>query len=396
MMNLSNRATQLKPSATLAVSQKAKEMTRAGFPVISFGTGEPDFDSPASAIEAGKKAMDEGQTHYTAVSGIDELRSAVCDRYKKQFGLDYTSAEVVVGSGAKPLIYTALAALIDEGDEVLVFTPAFVSYVEQIKMLGGIAVPVDTSDTGLVPDPERVKAAITGRTRAMLLNSPNNPTGAVIDADTLKALARIAVEHDLAIINDEIYCDLVYEGSYNQIVQLCPEVKDRTVNVNGVSKSFAMTGWRIGYATGPAPLIKAMGALQGHITSNAASISQYAALGALQGGEADLQAMKARFAARRDLACDLLRAIPGISFITPKGAFYVLIDLKGLLGKSHKGVKIEDDARFCSDLLEKKYVAFTPGSAFLAPGTMRLSYASSEEDIKEGIRRLSEYADEME
>ena len=394
-MNLSNRAKMLKPSATLAVSAKAKEMKKSGLPVISFGTGEPDFDSPLAAQVAGKEAIDAGHTHYTAVGGIDELKEAVCQTYKNQFNLDYSPAEVVVGSGAKPLVYTALAALIDDGDEVIVFTPAFVSYVGQIKMLGGKALLVDTSHTNLEPDPEAVRKVITAKTKAMMINSPNNPTGAVMSAEVLRELAKIAKEHDLVIINDEIYCDLVYEGEYSQIVTLCPDVKDRVVNINGVSKSYAMTGWRIGYATGPAELIKAMTSLQGHITSNAASISQYAAVGAIRGGQAELKAMKERFSARRDLACELLRSIPNISFITPKGAFYVLINLAGLLGKKHDGQSIEDDVTFCSDLLAKKYVAFTPGSAFLAPGTLRLSYASSEEDIKEGLRRLSEYASEM-
>ena len=248
-----------------------------------------------------------------------------------------------------------------------------------------------------MPTLERLKAAITPKTKCILLNSPNNPTGAVYNAETMKGIAQLALDHDLIIINDEIYERLVYgDAKFSEIVALCPAVKDRTIIVNGVSKAFAMTGWRIGYALGPSKYIKAMGSIQGHLTSNACSIAQYAALGGLKDADdVDVEVMRKAFSARRELVFSLLDKIPGISYTRPDGAFYVLIDLKGLLGKTHNGVALADDAAFCSDLLKSKYVAVTPGSAFFADGTMRIAYANSEDDIREGLRRFAEYVAEI-
>ncbi|WP_081686653.1 MULTISPECIES: pyridoxal phosphate-dependent aminotransferase [Jonquetella] len=390
-LELSKRARNLQPSATLAVSARAAELKRQGRPVISFGAGEPDFDSPDAVKKAGHDAIESGKTHYTPNPGTPELREAVCVDYSRRFGLDYAPSEVLVGSGAKPLIYCALAALLDDGDEVILPVPAWVSYVEQIKLCGGKAVLVETGDTNHLPLADRLEAAVTPRSKCILINSPNNPTGAVYDEETLKAIASLALRHDLVIINDEIYEQLVYEGAYSQIVKTCPEVKDRTINVNGVSKAFAMTGWRIGFALGPAKIIKAMAGIQGHLNSCACSVSQAAALGGLQNAQADVAVMRQAFSARRQLVFDLLAKIPGVSFVRPKGAFYVLVDLKNFLGKRRGDVILTDDAAFCSDLLEYANVAATPGSAFFAPGTMRLSYANSEEDIREGLKRLASY-----
>ncbi|MGI6075769.1 MAG: pyridoxal phosphate-dependent aminotransferase [Pyramidobacter sp.] len=396
-LSLSQKAQNLHPSATLAVGALAKEMKRAGKPVISFSMGEPDFTSPKAVLDAGHNAIDKGYTHYTASTGIAELREAVCAYYKKHFNLEYAPTDVVVGSGAKPVLYCAMAAILDEGDEVIVPTPAWVSYVEQIRLCGGKEVLVECADTDNVPSLERMKAAITPKTKCILLNSPNNPTGAVYDAETMKGIAQLALDHDLIIVNDEIYERLVYgNAKFNEIVALCPAVKDRTIIVNGVSKAFAMTGWRIGYALGPTKYIKAMGSIQGHLTSNPCSISQYAALGGLKNADdTDVETMRQAFSKRRELVFSLLDKIPGISYTRPNGAFYVLINLKGLLGKSHNGTVLADDAALCSDLLKTKYVAATPGSAFFADGTMRIAYANSEEDIREGLRRFAEYVSEI-
>lgn len=396
-LSLSKKAMNLKPSATLAVGALAKEMKREGKPVISFSQGEPDFTSPKAVLDAGHDAITKGYTHYTASNGIAELREAICAYYKKHFGLDYAPNDVLVGAGAKPVLYCALAAILDEGDEVIVPAPAWVSYVEQIRLCGGKEVLVECGDTGNVPTLERMKAAITPKTKCIMLNSPNNPTGAVYDEATMKGIAQLALDHDLIIINDEIYERLVYgDAKFSEIVALCPAVKDRTIIVNGVSKAFAMTGWRIGYALGPSKYLKAMGSIQGHLTSNACSIAQYAALGGLRDADdVDVETMRKAFGARRELVFSLLDAIPRISYVKPDGAFYVLIDLKELLGKKHGDTLLADDAALCSDLLKSKYVAVTPGSAFFADGMMRIAYANSEDDIREGLRRFAEYVSEI-
>ncbi len=396
-LSLSQKAMNLQPSATLAVTARAKEMKREGKPVISFGSGEPDFTSPKAVLDAGHDAIDKGYTHYTASNGIPELRDAVCAYYKKHFGLDYSASEVLVGAGAKPILYCALEAILDPGDEVIVLAPAWVSYVEQIRLCGGKEVLVECADTNNIPDIGRIEAAVTPKTKCIMLNSPNNPSGAVYDEATMKGIAKVALDHDLIIINDEIYERLVYGGvKFVQIIGVCPEVKDRTININGVSKAFAMTGWRIGYGVGPAKYIKAMGSIQGHLTSNACSIAQYAALGGLKGADdVDVEVMRKAFSARRDIVFEILDTIPEISYVKPDGAFYVLVDLKKLMGKKHDGKVLSDDAVFCADLLEKKYVAITPGSAFFANGTMRIAYSNSEEEIREGLKRVAEYISEI-
>ncbi len=395
-MELSQRAKRLAPSATLVVTAKSKELKAQGKPVISFGAGEPDFNSPKSAADAAFEAIRTGQTHYTASNGIPELRKAVCGYYERQFGLKYDPAEVVVDCGAKPLLYEALACLIDPGDEVIVFTPAWVSYVEQIRLCDGVAVELDTTKTNYIPDPKQLEKAITPKTKCIMINTPNNPTGAVYDAATLKAIAALALKHKIVILYDEIYERMVYDGAkHENIVSLCPEVRDLTILINGVSKAFAMTGWRIGYALGPKEFIKTLNDLKGHINTNATSISQYAAVGALHGAEADVVTMVKAFASRRKLIVKLLQAMPHISLIEPKGAFYAWFNVEKTFGKSWQGKKILTDDDFCSILLEAKYVAGVSGSAFMAPGHVRLSYASSEEEITEGMHRLHEFLNEL-
>jgi len=386
----------MEPSATLAVTAKAKSLKREGKPVISFGAGEPDFNSPPSALRFAEEAMKKGQTHYTPGTGIPELREAVCAYYKEHFGLEYKPADVVVGAGAKPLLYEALGCLLDPGDEVLVFTPAWVSYVEQIRFFDGKAVLIDTSKTDFVPRIEDVRKAVTPRTRAMIINTPNNPTGAVYDEQCLRDLGKLAVEKDITILYDEIYERLVYGNAvHHQILNLVPEAREHTIIINGVSKAFAMTGWRIGYALGPSSIMGYLGDLQGHITSNACSVAQWASVGALKEAEQDVVTMHKAFSKRRDLIVELMKEMPYISFTEPKGAFYVWFNIENALGKSWEGQSLTDDTTFCKVLLESKYVALVPGSAFMADGNVRISYSNSEEEIREGMRRFKEFLSEL-
>ena len=395
-MHISQRAKRMEPSATLVVTAKAKALKREGKPIISFGAGEPDFPSPSSALRYAEEAMEREQTHYTPAAGIPELKEAVCSYYKNHFGLTYESNQVLVGTGAKPLLYEALGCIVDPGDEVLVFTPAWVSYVEQIRLFEGKEVLIDTSSTGYVPNLDVVRQAITPRTRCMMLNTPNNPTGAVYDEKTLKGLAELAVEKNIVIIYDEIYERLVYgHARHHQILNLCPEAKDLTIIVNGVSKAFAMTGWRIGYALGPTEIIATMGSFQGHLTSNACSVAQWAAVGALREANNDVIAMHSQFSKRKDLAVSLLKDMPLITFQEPQGAFYVWINIEKTFGKKHGNTLITDDSSFCSALLDSKYVAGVPGTAFMVPGYMRISYSNSTEEITEGMGRLKEFLEEI-
>ena len=382
----------MQPSATLEVSAKAKALAREGKPIISFGSGEPDFTSPPSAMTSAKEAIDRGETHYTPATGIPELKEAVADYYARRFGLKYSPQQVLIGAGAKPLIYEALGCLVDPGDEVLVFAPAWVSYVEQIKLCDGKEVVVDTSRSGFLPDLKEIRAAISDRTVGMMINTPNNPTGAVYSADLLKGIAKIALDNGLWIIYDEIYERLTYDGiSHSNIVQVAPETLDRTIIINGVSKAYAMTGWRIGYALGPKDVITKMGEFQGHLTSNPTSIAQWAALGAIKGAEEDVKKMVSAFASRRKRMLEMLNSMPHIKVTEPKGAFYVFVDIKGCLGKRKDGKEISDDVAFCQILLGDEYLALVPGSAFLAPGYVRLSYANSMEEIEEGMKRLDRF-----
>ncbi|HRV70778.1 MAG TPA: pyridoxal phosphate-dependent aminotransferase [Thermovirgaceae bacterium] len=395
-MKFSARASRMEPSATLEVVAKAKNLKNQGKPVISFGAGEPDFDSPPAAREYAIKAINDGQTHYTQSSGLPELKEAVTDYYRKRFGLDYSPGQVVIGAGAKPLLYETLAALIDPGDEVIVFSPAWVSYVEQIRLLDGKELIVDTTETGCVPNIAVTERMITPATRGILVNTPNNPTGAVYREDVLRDIASLAKKHDLWIIFDEIYERLVYGNTqFRNILEIAPEVYDRTILVNGVSKAFAMTGWRIGYALAPEWLTPKIASIQGHLTSNPCSIAQWAALGALTGSEEDTEKMRLAFSERRDLMIDMLRRMPHISFSKPEGAFYVFVDIRKTLGYSFRGRTIVDDGDFCSILLDSEFLAAVPGSAFFAPGFIRLGYANSENDIREGMMRFHRFLDQI-
>jgi len=394
-MKFSRRILGINPSATLAVDAKAKELRSLGKNVISFGSGGPDFISPPAAFEYARNAMERGETHYTPTPGIQELRKEICIYYKKRFAIEYSPAQVVVGAGAKPCIYEALAAIVDPGDEVILIAPTWVSYLEQIQLLDGRVAVVDT-DSKYVPQLANIEKAITDRSVALLLNSPANPSGVMLDEETIKGIGRLAIKYDLWLIWDEIYERITYgETSHYNPVQLMPELASRTVIINGVSKAYAMTGWRIGYSIAPMALASKISDFQSHLTSNPCSIAQWAAVGAMRESDDDVAAMREAFQDRRELMCGLLSQMPHISFPVPDGAFYVFINIKECLGKSYEGQVITDDQTFCSILLASELVAVVPGSAFLAPGHIRVSYACSPETINKGMKRLQNFLDKL-
>lgn len=394
-MKLSQRILRIKPSATFAVDAKAKELIAQGKDVISFGAGEPDFVSPSAAFKYAREAMEKGETHYTPTPGIIELRKEICNYYQKKFDLEYNTNQVIVGSGAKPCIYEALAAIVDPGDEVVLLAPTWVSYIEQIQLLDGKVAVVYTQDSDFIPLVERIEEVITDKTVAILLNSPSNPTGVMLDEQTIVSIGALAIKHDIWLIWDEIYEQLVYgNAKHYNCVQLFPELASRTIIINGVSKGYAMTGWRIGYIIAPQEVASKINAFQSHLTSNPCSIAQWAAVGVMRESDADVVAMREEFQARRDLICDLLSHMPYISFPEPQGAFYVFVSVEKCVGKSFKGKVIEDDLSFCSALLED-LVAVVPGSAFFAPGYIRVSYASSPEVIIEGMKRLKAFLEKL-
>ena len=383
-MKLSKRILEIQPSATISISAKAKAMKAEGKPVLSFSVGEPDFNSPECASKAAIEAIQRGESHYTLNSGIIELRKEVCNYYKRRFGLEYAPDEVLVAPGAKPLLYEALQMFVDPGDEVLLFSPAWVSYVEQIHLAGGKEAIVDTLKTDLIPTKEAIEAVLSDKTVGMIINSPSNPTGAIYGEETLKMIADIARERDLWIIFDEIYERLAYApANHINILSVAPDLRDKTILVNGASKAYAMTGWRIGYALGPKALIAKMNTLQTHLTSNASSIAQWAAWGAVKDADPDVEKMREAFEERRSVILGLIRDMPYVKVRDPEGAFYVFIDVRES--------PIPDDIKFCEKLLEEKFVAAVPGAAFFAPGFVRFSYACSMENIREGMQRLKEF-----
>lgn len=383
-MKLSKRILDIMPSATISISGKAKSMKAEGKPVISFSMGEPDFGTPECARKAAISAIERGESHYTINSGLAELRKEVASYYKRRFGLDYTAQEVIIAPGAKPLLYEAMQMLVDPGDEVILFAPAWVSYVEQLHLAGGKEIIVDTMATDLVPTEEALNAAYTPKTVGMIINSPSNPSGAIYDEATLKMIADFAKKHDLWIIFDEIYERFAYApAKHVNILNVDPELRDRTIIINGVSKAYAMTGWRIGYALAPKELIEKMDTLQTHLTSNATSIAQWAALDAIKNADSDVDAMKNTFEERKNAIVEMVNAMPYVKVKNPEGAFYIFVDVRDC--------PIPDDIKFCERLLEEKYVAAVPGESFFAPGFVRFSYACSMENIKEGMTRMQEF-----
>jgi aspartate aminotransferase len=390
---LAKRLAAVEPSMTLKVTAKAAELRASGVDVVSFGAGEPDFDTPAHIKEAAKKALDAGATKYTAVEGTPQLRKAAATWLSKAHGFEVSPKEVIVTAGAKQAIFNAFHVLLDEGDEVIIPAPYWVSYAEIAKLAGAKPVPVVSSpDDNFVVRPEAVAKAITPRTRLILIVSPNNPTGAVYDEATLRALADLAVKHDLFLMTDDIYRSLCYgDARYVQPATFGPEVRKRTIIIDGVSKSFSMTGWRIGFCLAPLPIIEGMSTLQGQSTTNAAAVSQAAAVTALEGPTEELERMRLEFDKRRQYMMTTLRSMPGVKCVEPKGAFYAFPDLNAFVGKrTPAGKLIDGDPALCEYFIEDAKVAVVPGSAFYAPGYIRLSYATSQANIEKGLSRIGE------
>jgi aspartate aminotransferase len=386
---LADRMKTLAPSPTLAMQAKAKAMRAEGIDVISFGAGEPDFDTPARIKQAAMRAMESGQTKYTEVGGVPELRAAVCQKLKRDQGLDYTRDEVVVSCGAKHTLYNIVMALLNPGDEVLIPSPYWVSYPEQVRLLGGVPVAVDTAEaTGFDLDPAAVRRAVTPRTRMIVVDSPGNPTGAVFSPEALRAVGELAVERGLWIISDECYESLTYEGRHVSIASLSPEIKARTIVVNTCSKAYAMTGWRIGYAAGPREIIRAMTDVQSQVTSNPASVAQWAAVEALAGPQDEVAKMVGEFDRRRRVIIEGLNRIPGVSCVMPRGAFYAFPNVSGLFGKRAKAGVLQGSASVCAFLLDEARIATVAGVDFGSDAHIRLSYATGLDKITEGLARM--------
>ncbi|OUM98992.1 MAG: aspartate aminotransferase [Firmicutes bacterium ZCTH02-B6] len=393
-MRLSQRAASMAPSPTLAMDAKAKAMRRQGIDVISFSVGEPDFDTPAHIRAAAAAAMEQGHTRYTPAGGIPELKEVIQEKLARVNGLEYTPDQIVVSVGAKHALYNAFQVLLDPGDEVIIPAPYWVSYADQVRLAGGEPVIVPTTeDTGFKLTAAQLRDHLTPRTRALVLNSPCNPTGAVYSRTELAALAEAVLAHpDCLIIADEIYEPFVYDGNEHvSIASLSPEIKARTLVINGVSKMYAMTGWRIGYAAGPKELIQAMADLQSQSTSNPTSISQWAAVAALRGSQEPVGEMVAAFRKRRDLIVEGLRALPGVTCQVPPGAFYVFPRVDAAFGKRYGDQVINNSQELAMALLNEAHVALVPGSAFGYEGYLRLSYAANENQIRAGLERIANF-----
>ena len=387
-LSLSRVAAGIAPSATLQLNAAVLKLKNEGVPVLSLGAGEPDFPTPEPICEAAVRAIQDGQTRYTDVGGILPLRQAICRQIEKQKGLRYAPDEIIVGAGAKQVLFETLQAVLNPGDEVLLPIPCWVSYTEMIRMAGGVPVWIETTpEQGFLPDVSRLAAAVTPRTKALILNTPNNPTGVVYPKALLQLIMLFAKAYDLCVISDEIYESLIFDGlAHVSPAALSEDAFARTIVVSGLSKSHAMTGWRVGCAAGPKQVIAAMTALQSHMSGNINTIAQYAALEALQGDQSCVEQMAAVFARRRQV---LLKALEkeGLQLASyPQGAFYALLDVRPYLTQD-----LPDDLSFSEALLKDAHVAVVPGSAFYAPGFVRLSYATDERQIAEAIARIGDF-----
>jgi len=396
MKELSRIALAVQASTTLAIDAMYKKMRSDGIDVIGFGAGEPDFDTPENIKEAGIAAIRSNKTRYTPTPGVLELRQAACDRLKADFDLDYTPAQIVAASGAKHNLYVALRALVNPGDEVILLAPYWVSYYELVKMVGAVPVVLTTTaQEGFKLPAEKLAAAVTEKTKAIILNNPSNPTGMVYGRKELEAIAEICLKNDVYVIADEIYSSLVYDGrEFTSFASLGPEVKEHTILISGVSKSYAMTGWRIGYSASNPQIAQVMANYLSHSTAAPSSIAQWAAVEALSGPQDGIIEMRQAFENRRNYIVERINAIPGVSCLKPEGAFYVMMNLHQMLGKTIHGTEIRNADDFSGIFLEKGLVAVVPCTGFGAPDYVRWSYATSMENIKEGMDRLERFLSE--
>lgn len=392
-MNLSKKANSISPSITLEITGKANELKAQGVNVMSFAAGEPDFNTPRNIIEAAIKAMDDGYTKYTKTSGIVELRKAICKKLHQENNLNYSEEQIVVSTGAKQCLANTFLAILNKGDEVILQNPCWVSYTELIKLADGVPVIVNCDENdGYKLSAKNIEKAVTSKTKAILLNSPHNPTGIVYNKNELEEIAQIAKKYNLIIISDEIYEKLIYDGEEHvSIASLSEDAYERTIVINGLSKTYAMTGWRVGYTASSTKLAKVMSSVQSHMTSNVCSISQYAALEALTGPQDSINMMKNAFEERRNFMMKKLEGIDEVSFIKPQGAFYIMVDITYFIGKSINGIKINNSIEFAKILLEEEKVAVIPGAAFGLENFIRLSYATSMEVIEEGVDRIKSF-----
>jgi|TARA_Y100000814_G_scaffold60891_2_gene37754 aspartate aminotransferase len=391
-MKLSKLAKNLKPSATLAITAKAKDLKSKGIDIIGFGAGEPDFDTPNNIKSAAKDSIDSGFTKYTAASGIIELKEAIRERISIDYGLSYENKEILVGSGAKHVLYNLFNVLIDEGDEVLIPAPYWVSYPEQVKISGGSPIILHTNqEDGFKITKKQIESRCNENTKILVLNYPSNPTGSTYNYDELSQIAEICKEKNLIVISDEIYDKIIYSNEKHiSFPQLSEDAKNRTILVNGVSKTYSMTGWRIGYAAGNSEVISAMNNLSGQSTSNPTSISQKAAIEAFSGNQGKVVEMLGEFEIRKEYISSFLNEIEGVECFVPKGAFYVFPDISYYFGKSFKGKEIRNSIEFTDFLLDHAKVAVVPGIEFGSDKHIRISYATSMNDIKEGTKRIKE------
>ncbi len=398
MSLIAKRLSNIKPSPTLLLSAKASELKNKGIDVLNMTVGEPDFDTPANIKNAATKAIEQGKTKYTAVDGITELKEAICKKFKRENNLDFTTSQITIGNGGKQVIYNCMMATLNPGDEVIVPAPYWVSYPEIVTISEGMPIIVSCGeDMNFKLTPEILESVITNKTKWLIFNSPSNPTGEVYSEEELKRLAEVLRKYpQVNILSDDIYEHITYDQKFFTIAEVAPDIRDRIFTVNGVSKSYAMTGWRIGYGAGIESLIKAIAVIQSQSTSNPCSISQYAALEAINGPQNFIKINRDLFKYKRDIVVSMLNMIDGVKFNVPGGAFYLFANCQNFIGKkTSKGFVINNDNDFCEYLLTDALVALVPGSAFGLDGFFRISYATSEAAIKEAMTRIKKACDSL-
>jgi aspartate aminotransferase len=391
-MRLSEKFSSISASPTLTIDAAYKAMKKDGLDVVGFGAGEPDFDTPQHIKNAAIDAINMGLTKYTPASGMPELKAAIKRKFERENGLSYDVSQIVVSNGAKHSLVNVFGAILNPGDEVIIPAPYWVSYPEMVRLADGVPKPLETSEANSFKiTPEMLENAITPRTKAVIINSPSNPTGMVYTKEELSAIADVCVRHNIFVVSDEIYEHLIYEGERFSIAFFGEEIKRLTIVVNGLSKTYAMTGWRIGYTASDPSIAKLMSNVQSHATSNPNSIAQYAAITALESGLNFVESMKVEYLRRRNYMVDRINSIDGVSCIKPSGAFYVMMNIKKLIGKNICGVLIDSSSKFAEAFLEKAMVALVTGEGFMAPGYLRWSYAVSLDTIKKGLDRLEKF-----